>query len=103
MLPALFLAQLEQGQLVDKASEASDRWLFLAAIVFIIIAFLTVIRYLVMDREKERDARINESAVHQEWVEKVYTENVKLTAQVLVVLQETNGLLKRLEERFKEK
>jgi type VI protein secretion system component VasK len=83
-------------QLVDKASVASDRWLFLAAIVFIISAFLIVIRYLVRDRDKERDARIAESERHQKWVETVFAEQVKLAANVLVVLQETNALLQRI-------
>ena len=91
------LAQLDQGmQLVDKAATASDRWLFLATILFVIVAFIIVIRYLVRDRDKERDARVQESIAHQKWVETVYTENVKLTAQVLVALVETNALLKKL-------
>ena len=95
------LAQLETGlQLVDKASTASDRWLFLGAIVFIIGAFLIVIKFLVRDRDKEREARIEESSGHQKWVETVYTENVRLTAQVLVALNETNTLLKRLEDKI---
>ena len=64
--------------------------------IFIIFAFLIVVRYLVRDRENERNARIEERATHQKWVETVYTENVKLTANVVVVLQETNALLRRL-------
>lgn len=96
----IFLAQIDPVQLVDKASTASDRWLFLAAIVFIISAFLIVIRYLVRDRDKEREARITENTTHQSWVVTVYTESVKLTANVLVVLQETNTLLKRIEEQL---
>jgi hypothetical protein len=100
MLPSQILAQIDPVQLVDKASVASDRWLFLAAIVFIIMAFLIVIRYLVKDRDKEREARITESTAHQAWVVTVYTENVKLTANVTVVLQETNALLKRIEDRM---
>lgn len=94
----VLLAQnpIDPIQLVDKASTQSDRWLFLALLVFVIIAFLIVIRYLVRDRDKEREARIAESERHQKWVETVFTENVKLTANVLVVLQETNALLQRI-------
>lgn len=103
MLPALLAQTIDPIQLVDKAAVASDRWLFLAAIVFIIAAFLIVIRYLVKDRDKEREARIAENTAHQAWVVTVYTENVKMTANVIVVLQETNVLLKRIEERFDNK
>lgn len=95
-----WLAQIDPVQLVDKASVASDRWLFLAAIVFIITAFLIVIRYLVKDRDKEREARIAENTAHQAWVVTVYSENVKMTANVTVVLQETNILLRRIEEQL---
>jgi type VI protein secretion system component VasK len=92
-----FLAvDIDPVALVDKASMQTDRWLFLAAIVFIILAFLTVIRYLVRDRDKERDARIAESERHQKWVETVFAEQVKLAANVLVVLGETNDLLRRI-------
>jgi heme/copper-type cytochrome/quinol oxidase subunit 2 len=94
------LAQLDPVQFVDKAAAATDRWLFLAAIVFIILAFLLVIKYLVKDRDKERDARSIENNTHQQWVETVYTENVKLTANVLVVMQETNALLRRLDQHL---
>lgn len=92
-LTKLLALDLDPVQIVDKAATATDRWLFLAAMVFIIIAFLVVIRYLV----KARDTENNQ---HQTWVETVYTENVKLTANVLVVLQETNALLRRLDEHL---
>jgi ascorbate-specific PTS system EIIC-type component UlaA len=99
MLPALFLAQVDEAmKVVDKAAAQNDRWLFLAAIIFIIVAFLIVIRYLVKDRDKERDARITENGKHQDWVVTVYTENVKMAANILVILQETNVLLARIEK-----
>lgn len=93
----LLAADIDPINLVDKASVASDRWLFLACIVFIVIAFIAVIRYLVKDRDKERDARSKENEAHQKWVENTYGENVKLTAQVLVALQDNNTLLRKLE------
>jgi hypothetical protein len=94
------LLTIDPVQLVDKASVASDRWLFLAITAFMIMGFIATIRYLVKMRDKEVEDRTAERTAHAKWVETVYTENVRLTAQVLVVLQETNSLLKRLEEHL---
>lgn len=83
----LILAQLEAAEkLVDKASTASDRWLFLALLVLILITAALIIRYLLQERSS-----------HLEWMKTVYTENIKLTSQVLVALQDNNALLRRLD------
>lgn len=93
----IFLSAVDPLEVIDKASGASDRWLFLATLVLLLTAGLWAIRYLATSRESENLSALNERSSHAKWVETVYTENVKLTAQVLVVLQETNILLKRIE------
>lgn len=93
----LTLATFDPVEIVDKAAGASDRWLFLFALSLLLTAGLLAIRYLAKGREQESTDRVREREEHAKWVETVYTENVKLTAQVLVVLQETNILLKRIE------
>lgn len=86
----LILAQIEHGlQAVDKAAQQSDRWLFLAAIMLILISAGVTIRYLV----KQIDG-------WQLWMKDVYTENIKLTAQVLVALKENTEMLDKLERHF---
>jgi len=83
---SLFLAQLEQGvNLVDKAAQASDRWLFLALLTLVLVCAGYIIRQLLKERVE-----------HLEWMKTVYVENIKLTAQVLVALQENNRLLESL-------
>jgi uncharacterized protein YpmS len=92
MLTTFFLAQLETAEkIVDKASTASDRWLFLALLAIILFTAALIIKYLLQERSS-----------HLEWMKTVYTENIKLTAQVLVALQENNALLRRLDEHLKE-
>ncbi len=48
------LAQLETGmKIVDKASEASDRWLFIAALAIIIVGGTLIINWLVKSLDKK--------------------------------------------------
>lgn len=90
----MFLASIDPVDLVDKAAGASDRWLFLACVVFIILAAIYIIRSQ-QAAEKVRvgaeDKRANE---HNNFMLTIYTESVKLTAQVLVCLQDNNSALK---------
>ena len=49
-----YFAQIDTAtKLVDKASEASDRWLFIAALAIIIIGGTLIIRWLVNSLEKK--------------------------------------------------
>jgi hypothetical protein len=80
---------------VTKASQMSDRWLFLAAICIIFLGGVATVRYLV----KAIDAK---DALHAGYIEKTYTENVKLTAQVIIALQENNRLLAQVQKLMEE-
>jgi len=55
------LAQLDATlKVVDKASEATDRWLFLAALAIIIVGGTLIIRWLVASlerKDKEHDIK----------------------------------------------
>lgn len=55
------IAQIDSTiKLVDRASEASDRWLFLAALAFIMVGGTLIIRWLVASlerKDKEHDAK----------------------------------------------
>jgi flagellar biosynthesis/type III secretory pathway M-ring protein FliF/YscJ len=112
-LPILLAQIKEVIEGVDHAANSSDRWLFLASLVVIIIIFSAVIRFLVQQltqaqldskqlmesMSKQHKEEISElQKVHNTFMATLYTENVKLTAQVLVALQDNNGLLKRLQD-----
>lgn len=93
----------------DKLEKMSDRWLFLAAMMVILVSFSIIIRYLVKDREQSRiehaqqlkDA-YNEAALarkeHAQTMKEMYGEQTKLAAQLLVALQENNVLIARMEK-----
>ena len=81
---------------IDHASGATDRWLFICALVFIIGAGIWIIRELRKDRSDLLTALGKQQETHGHFVTTVYTEGVKLTAQVLVALQDNNKLLDRL-------
>lgn len=80
-------------QAIDKAAQASDRWLFLAMLVIILTAGFLAIRYLIRAGETQQSQ-------HHTFFTTVFTESVKLTAQVAVILQDNNKLLERLDKHL---
>ncbi len=103
-----FLAQLavelDPEALVDKAANASDRWLALAAFAIILLGGICIIRYLIKDQEKQRTehsaSQEKMRTEHNAFVTSLYTETLKLTATVLAVLQEVNPALRRVADQL---
>lgn len=92
-MPGQFLAQVEEAiKAIDKASTASDRWLFLAAIALIMIGSGMAVRYLVRVLEK-KDEKYDDLAT------KIYAEHAKLTAEVTVALRENTAMIEAVEKR----
>lgn len=94
---------------VNQAEKASDRWLFLAAFIIILIFCSLVIRYLVKDRETartEHSVQLKDAygqaetsrKEHAMALKEMYGEQTKLSAQLLVALQENNLLIARMEK-----
>lgn len=93
---------------IDHAAAATDRWLFLAAIVFILVAGSAIVRYLVKSLAEKDVSHTNsqqsKDAIHSAamkemqvtqaaFVEKVWSEQIQLSAQLLVAMQANNRLL----------
>lgn len=109
--PIVTLAQIDEAvKMVDKASTASDRWLFLAALVIILFGCGIAIRFLVRalaQAQIKSDASLDKQQVkYDELTTKIYGEHAKLTAEVIVALKdnteiiaETRDILKRFDVR----
>lgn len=89
----MILMQIDPIQIVDKAAQASDRWLFLGAVGLLIFGGLWLIRYLVGKIETLQKE-------HNVFMGSLFKETVTLTAQVSVVLQENTDLLNRISTRM---
>lgn len=94
---------------VDQAEKMSDRWLFLALLLILMIFCYLVIKYLIKDREAarvEHATQLNSAYAqadtarkeHADTMKEMYGAQTKLSAELLVALQENNVLIERIEK-----
>lgn len=94
-----FIAQAQNTvdaiSFVDKAAAASDRWLFIAAIVLILFFAFAVIKYLVNELATARKEA-------SEVIRKLYEDMARMNTTMTVTVQENNTLLRQNVEMMKE-
>ncbi len=79
-------AQAQVIDAIDKASAASDRWLFIAAIIIIMMGGLAIIRYLVSLVEKQN-----------QFITDNLQSQIAIGAKALIVLERIEPSLKAIE------
>lgn len=91
-------------KITDAASHASDRWLFMAALILLLLFNAGVIRYLLKDKESARadytaaikDAYAQADVARKEHaiiMKEMYGEQTKLAAELLIALQQNRDIL----------